>query len=423
MFGWVDFTESERRRATEIMNLVRYPGAVDELGIGVLRDGFANILFPATSTLHTHARYYYLVAYLMKDLEREHAGKSYEKLKDLQRSGEMDTARRLVAWSKTQQEHITGITGRDSLDSGWVKMTPASMDWAAIQQLGILRSPRMKLNGFLRLVSASKKNEFADARPEGADESLAEAVERSCWDVPLGSYRIWREGDELSLWLTEEEAADLEARIKERFPDSLYAVLLSHPQPTELRDSLSAGPFNCTSFVRLVDSKVLESIGLDLEQKTLCNHAADLSAFACLLHIRFNYVIRREAGVPLEEDEAGRLWEELAYSDDSPYRQRAEKMSVGEVFKASRVSLGDAKNRATRDFLQEAQVAYKEENLSKLDALLAARERRLKGEPRSKIANAKAYANDWFGGSELTYRLEVALMVAQEIGMALGNNR
>lgn len=423
MFGWVDFTEGERRRAAEIMNLVRYPGAIDELGIGVLRDGFANILFPATSTLHTHARYYYLVAYLMKDLEREHAGKSYEQLKDLQRRGEMETARRLVAWSKQQRERVTGITGSDSLDSGWVKMTPASMDWAAIQQLGILRSPHMKLNGFLHLVSASKKSDFADARPEKDSESPAEVVERSCWDVPLGSYRFWREGDELSLKLAEDEAVDLRTRIVERFPDSLYAVLLNYQRPVALWGKLSAGPFNCASFIRLVDGGVLESAGLKPEQKTLCSYAADLSALACLLHIRFNYVIRRQAEVSLEGDEAAQLWEELAYDDDSPYRQRVEQMSIDEVIKASRVPLDDLKNQATRNFLRQAQEAYMARNLSKLDALLAAREKRLKGEPRSKIANAKAYADDWFGGNELTYRLEVALMVAHEIAMTLGDRR
>mgnify|MGYP000550284495 FL=1 len=64
MFGWVDFSEEERQRAFEIMELARIPGAIDELGLGILRDGFSNKLFPGTSTLHTHARYYFLTTYL-----------------------------------------------------------------------------------------------------------------------------------------------------------------------------------------------------------------------------------------------------------------------------------------------------------------------------------------------------------------------
>ena len=110
MFGWVDFSDEERRRASEVMNYVRYPGAIDELGFGVLRDAFANKLFPATSTLHTHARYYYLVSYLMKDIERKGAGKSFEELQQMLRDGEMRTARRLVAWTKRNGVSVSGIT-------------------------------------------------------------------------------------------------------------------------------------------------------------------------------------------------------------------------------------------------------------------------------------------------------------------------
>lgn len=33
MFGWVDFSEEERQRAFEIMELARIPGAIDELGL------------------------------------------------------------------------------------------------------------------------------------------------------------------------------------------------------------------------------------------------------------------------------------------------------------------------------------------------------------------------------------------------------
>ena len=34
MFGWVDFSDSERKRASEILELVKLPGAIDEFGDG-----------------------------------------------------------------------------------------------------------------------------------------------------------------------------------------------------------------------------------------------------------------------------------------------------------------------------------------------------------------------------------------------------
>ena len=41
----------------EIVDLFREKGTLDELGIGAIRDAFADRFFPGTSTLHTRARY------------------------------------------------------------------------------------------------------------------------------------------------------------------------------------------------------------------------------------------------------------------------------------------------------------------------------------------------------------------------------
>ena len=112
MFGWVDFSEEERQRAFEIMELARIPGAIDELGLGTLRDGFSNKLFPGTSTLHTHARYYFLTVYLMKYLEEEYSGHPLETIQHKLTEGEKDTARALIAWADNHGRPQTGITGQ-----------------------------------------------------------------------------------------------------------------------------------------------------------------------------------------------------------------------------------------------------------------------------------------------------------------------
>lgn len=420
MFGWVDFSDLERKRTSEIMNLVRYPGAIDELGLGVLRDNFANRLFPATSTLHTHARYYYLVSYLMKDIERSHAGKPLHELRGILREGEMRTARRLIEWERKQPERIGGITGRDSLDSGWVKMTPASMDWAAIQRLKLLRNDGVKLAGFLRMVSASSKGSTKEMRSEFDSESPVDFASGSLWDVPWSSYVHWDEGDELSLWLTREEASDLKSRIQKLFPDTAYAILLDHPAPDALWAKLK-GNFGSTSFIRLMDGDTLSELSCTQEVAELAETAANLSALASVLHIRFNHLLRRRACVtPFEEDEACTRWASWAYSDTQPYHRRATGLDLGRAFQLSGTPLNNGRNFETYRFLQAAQDAYASEDLDTLDELIEKREKSLKGEPRSKIANAKAYSAEWFGGLELTYRLEVALMVTSEIHMALG---
>ena len=56
--GWIDFSKEDRQKAVDVINLLSEQGAVDELGIGVIRDAFANYFFPGTSTIQTIADTY-----------------------------------------------------------------------------------------------------------------------------------------------------------------------------------------------------------------------------------------------------------------------------------------------------------------------------------------------------------------------------
>ena len=40
--GWIDFSKEDRQKALDVINLLSEQGAVDELGIGIIRDAFAN---------------------------------------------------------------------------------------------------------------------------------------------------------------------------------------------------------------------------------------------------------------------------------------------------------------------------------------------------------------------------------------------
>jgi hypothetical protein len=53
------------------VNLFREKGTLDELGIGVIRDGFADQFFPGTSTLQTRARYLLFIPWVFLQLEQE----------------------------------------------------------------------------------------------------------------------------------------------------------------------------------------------------------------------------------------------------------------------------------------------------------------------------------------------------------------
>ena len=47
-FAWLDYSEHERRKMLDIVDLFREHDTRDELGIGSVRDTFADLFFPGT---------------------------------------------------------------------------------------------------------------------------------------------------------------------------------------------------------------------------------------------------------------------------------------------------------------------------------------------------------------------------------------
>jgi hypothetical protein len=73
-FGWLDYSERERRQMLDVIDLFREKETRDELGIGMVRDVFADMLFPGTSTIQTRARYFLFVPWVYWGLERRRVG-------------------------------------------------------------------------------------------------------------------------------------------------------------------------------------------------------------------------------------------------------------------------------------------------------------------------------------------------------------
>ncbi len=130
VFAWLDFSDKERRDALEVIDLFREEDTRDELGLGVVRDTFSDLLFPGTSTIQTRARYFLFIPWLLQDLETR-------------RGSGADWARRA--------RHLQGRL-RDSLIKGGeedgiigyraginVQRLPHSVYWQGLRRWGILR--------------------------------------------------------------------------------------------------------------------------------------------------------------------------------------------------------------------------------------------------------------------------------------------
>ena len=70
-FGWVDFAEDDRRRMLNVVHLFGERETRDELGIGTIRDAFADYFSPGTSTIQTRVKYMLFVPWMYLELERK----------------------------------------------------------------------------------------------------------------------------------------------------------------------------------------------------------------------------------------------------------------------------------------------------------------------------------------------------------------
>lgn len=61
----------------EVIGIFSSQDTRDELGIGGVRDAFSGLLFPGTSTIQTRARYFLLVPWVYRRLEREKVGSAH----------------------------------------------------------------------------------------------------------------------------------------------------------------------------------------------------------------------------------------------------------------------------------------------------------------------------------------------------------
>ncbi|MEE1243580.1 MAG: DUF6361 family protein, partial [Frisingicoccus sp.] len=146
--GWIDFSKTERNKILSVLDLLSESGTLDELGIAPVRDGFSNLFFPGTSTIQTRAKYFFIVPYALKQLEKSKEVNPNKVLKTLD-SIERNCGEILYGQNKNE----SGLIGKISLQSGrWVKRTPASIYWAGLRRYGIFIGGNLSLSEYIKAV-------------------------------------------------------------------------------------------------------------------------------------------------------------------------------------------------------------------------------------------------------------------------------
>ncbi len=215
-FAWLDYSERERRTMLGVIDLFREKGTVDELGLGVVRDAFADDFFPGTSTLHSRARYWLFVPWIYRRLESERTptARADARARQLQ----ADLVRALVAGGES--EGVIGIDAREKL-----LRPPAVLYWAGLQRHGIRLVP-----GSIGRYHASLDHFHATAGPSRAEGDEREVVDlgHRNWHpaLPEAPEDLFRRVD---FHLRVEDATFLRERMITSAPQSLLAWTLTHP--------------------------------------------------------------------------------------------------------------------------------------------------------------------------------------------------
>lgn len=126
--SWIDHDPKERDRMNRILSLFKENDTRDELGIGAIRDSFADLLFPGTSTIQTRLRYMLFVPWIYKVLEE----KQVSSAKIEWRAREMEIS---LIDSLLEDGDPEGVIGRQARKD--LKRLPSSVYWAGLKKWGI----------------------------------------------------------------------------------------------------------------------------------------------------------------------------------------------------------------------------------------------------------------------------------------------
>ncbi|KHL18320.1 hypothetical protein CLV56_3258 [Mumia flava] len=208
--SWLDTDPDQNRRMNELVDLFKDKSAVDELGIGTIRDTFANALFPGTSVLHTRARYLLFIAWLLDDVARH--GWTPDRAQQELRSREVKLIKALLAGGEGGGRGVIGEQAKDKL-----KRMPSAAYWAALRRFG-LRLHDTSIAGHFRAAAQEGRRHHEREDDEPGRSSLG--VDPQIPPPPRDFLSV------ASFALTEDEARYLRDKIASRCPGSLFADLV-----------------------------------------------------------------------------------------------------------------------------------------------------------------------------------------------------
>lgn len=388
--GWIDFSKEDRQKALDVINLLSEQGAVDELGIGIVRDAFANYFFPGTSTIQTRAKYFLIVPYILREAIDGRYGKDVNRILRAIDAEEKECGIKLLEVNPKAE----GVIGTRVLPKGWVARKPSDIYWNGIRTYGIFCDYGLSIPEYVSLAvklntqksSAKLGNRNDEAEENEKDDSDAgDIMNVSFWNLPI-YHDNWR--DSLTIELTNEEAVYLDKQIQKSTKGSLLEYVLKNRIDMNKYEDFA-------SMAADLSEKVEEKLAYMMKL------ACEFNNLVYMARVRFNVMLSEE-----ENEVAISEWDRLK----TQVKRRA-KVDIGAVFNELELH-----NPGTYLFLSKLQEAFKALDIDAADELIKKRERQLKGINRAKLNRTKEFDHSkWVGGGELDYRFSNARRIINDI--------
>lgn len=351
--GFIDFSKEERNKILATLKLLGTQTALDELGIGVIRDAYADILFPGISTIQTRAKYFVLIPYLFQKAMKQNSQNGAQVHKWLT-AAEDKLVQTLVDNSEGGEN---GIIGKRALGQKRpVKMRPSSIYWNGLRIFEILRGTGVSLSAACSLTAAaSKRKAELTVKTDGEtfDDNEAVAYDSVLFSPISPEYEFEKEA---SILLTRKEAEFLAYKISQ-------AALTKNT----LLNFLIKNKLRCNSFDEIPEDKLPVTLRRDYLL------ARDFSDFIIGAHIRYNIIFSEYKDMEMEDE--WNQWRNAFIIRD---------FHLDDIL--SRISCNDLTERFCRNFLK---LVY-QNNVNEIDTLIVHREKQVKGE-RAKLRKPTEY--------------------------------
>lgn len=409
--GWIDFSSEHREKVRTVIGLLSAPGVVDELGIGIVRDSFADRMFPGLSTIQTRAKYFTLTALLIRDYQVSERAKRNPRTLERYLADEEKACRISLVSRHGDGRQSMGIIGssfgienrRD------VVRRPSSVYWNGLRLFGFISPQHLSLAEFGRRLSDERKQLRAlleeTKNERGDDHDAEDNSQRLRIRTPEIDADYW---DKLSIDLTREEAVFLREQIVGRQRDSLVGQILKDDsvidQVLQLQESASFDEFSELPFIDGLKSEEIRS--------TVC-HARDFWRIMEGAHIRYNCLLQ-DAGFGTSElkDEFDGKWEAWRERIADFFPQWDSSFMWALVHRH-----GSQPKDYTRMFINGwiEQAQQGGGNIAICNGLVEKQERlNKKNRARLRPGNKEA-VNSWIGLDRVEYRLPQVLRIIRDI--------